>query len=477
MTAEEALEVIQRVLDKESLNKIQDIVFRECWERRSYQEIATSYGYEVGYIRDVGYKLWNLLSNKFGNKINKNKLHLVLKQHDIMMCKAEQTSSTSIDEWQRAQKIVPNLLTVQRNQDNQRQDWGDAVDVSSFYGRAVELTTLKQWIIHDRCRLIALLGMVGIGKTTLAMSIAEQLQDEFEYVFWRSLRNALPIEDFLTDIILFLFERQELDIPKTLEDQMSYLIKFLRQHRCLLVLDNIESIFCSNELAGRYRSGYELYGQLLRRLGDEHHQSCVILTSREKPVGFKAKEGKTLPVRSLYLSNLQLEAAQEILKVKGLVDTEDEIRKLVEYCAGNPLALKISATTIQDLFDGNINRFLEQGTVVFGDIWEVLDRQFNRLSTLEKQIMCLLASDRKQLTLAELQEYIVPIVPYRNLLEALESLQQRSVIKRNLTSFTQHPMITDYINEQQLFKAKTGAGDEIAEIVEYNMQLLQGREE
>ena len=77
---------------------------------------------------------------------------------------------------------------------------------------------------------------------------------------------------------------------------MSYLIKFLRQHRCLLVLDNIESIFCSNELAGHYRSDYELYGQLLRRLGDELPQSCVILTSQEKPVSFKAKEGKTLPV-------------------------------------------------------------------------------------------------------------------------------------------------------------------------------------
>lgn len=39
-----------------------------------------------------------------------------------------------------------------------RIDWGEAPDVSSFYGRAAELATLEQWIVSDRCRLVALLG-------------------------------------------------------------------------------------------------------------------------------------------------------------------------------------------------------------------------------------------------------------------------------------------------------------------------------
>jgi len=44
-------------------------------------------------------------------------------------------------------------------------DWGKAPDVTVFYGRNEELTTLEQWIVSDRCRVVALLGMGEIGKT------------------------------------------------------------------------------------------------------------------------------------------------------------------------------------------------------------------------------------------------------------------------------------------------------------------------
>lgn len=343
-----------------------------------------------------------------------------------------------------------------------QQDWGEAIDVSLFYGRDRELQQLQQWIVGDRCRLITLIGMGGIGKTTLSVKLAERVQDEFEYVIWRSLRNALSIEDLLTDLLKVLSPQQS-EIPASLDGRIASLIEVLRRSRCLLVLDNVESILGSEPRAGDYRSGYESYGQLLRSIGQTRHQSCLLLTSREKVRELSTQEGANLPVRSLRVAGLEQSAGQEIIQEKGFSVSTDEGQALVEHYAGNPLALKIVATTIQELFAGNAAQFLEQGTIVFGDISDLLDQQFERLSDLEKQIMFWLAIQREWTTLAELQQDIVPAAAPRSLMEALESLQLRSLIEKADTvqgqpkrvSFTQQPVVMEYVTSRLIEQVYT----------------------
>ena len=343
-------------------------------------------------------------------------------------------------------------------------DWGEAIDVGVFYGREAELAILKQWLLGDKCRLVALLGMGGIGKTALSIKFAQQFGDEFDYIIWRSLREAPPIEKVLDDFIQILGDRQVKNIPESVGDKITLLVEFLRQFRCLLVLDNVESILAEKIQAGQYQRGYEDYGNLFRRIGGSFHQSCLLFTSREKPQEIAISEGGSLPVRSLQLTGLQ-SAALKILQDKGVTGTPDRLLELVQLYGGSPLALKIIATSIVQLFAGNVSEFLAQGTTIFNGIGKLLETQIDRLSEFDRTIVFWLAIEREPMTIAQLREDILPEPSLSRLLESLENLKHRSLVETVDGGFTLQNVVMEYILDRLV-------EDAIAEIHTHQFDVL-----
>ncbi|MFM2061135.1 MAG: hypothetical protein RLZZ507_805 [Cyanobacteriota bacterium] len=80
MTVEEAIAIVEQLLKRGHLTKVQEIVFRQSWIGQTYLDISVEYDYDLGYIKDVGSELWRSLSQVLGEKVTKNNLQGVLTQ-------------------------------------------------------------------------------------------------------------------------------------------------------------------------------------------------------------------------------------------------------------------------------------------------------------------------------------------------------------------------------------------------------------
>ncbi len=350
-----------------------------------------------------------------------------------------------------------------------RVDWGEALMVSTFYGRKQEQDLLIQWVTQERCRIVSLLGMGGIGKSALAVSTMHRLVPgtrrglgavpcanplslracdcPFEVVIFRSLRDAPSCEALLDDCLQVLSPQPLGTVPVSLEQRINLLEEYLCQTRTLLVLDNLECLLQEEDTRGHFRPGFEGYGQLLHRIAEVPHQSCLLLTSREKPAELRPLEGRYSPVRSLRLVGLDAAACRDLLEEKELVGIEAEQAQLIEIYGGNPLALKIVTATIVDLFGGEIGTFLAGDTMIFGSLTDLLTEQFARLSAQEQSVLCWLAIVREPVTIDELQAVLVTPVPRVQVLEAVDSGYRRSLVERGkrLGSFTLQSVVLEYV--------------------------------
>lgn len=441
METEAALEFVRaEVLAKtgKPLSDIEAVVLEGAWNGKTYEEMAVSSGYAVNSLKnDAGPRFWKTLSlHVFGEKVSKANLRAVLDR---------QTA-------QRGVAISPNVsqhpsaIAPMRSRTTPRIDWGEAPNLGVFYGRIAELEALQFQIMAQKSQLIAVLGLRGIGKTTLSVKLVETLQtqsDQFEQVIWRSLFHDPPpaLHDLLADLLKSLSGQAKLNLPATTDERLSLLVEQLQKHRCLVILDSFKSLMQAHLLAGQYKRGYEEYGELLKRIGMEHHQSCLVLTSQDCPQEVVELEAQQFPVKTLAINGLALQDAKQILLAKGLSD-ETYWETLIDIFQSNPLALQLVSAKIQRSFGGQVSSFLKQKTITTRHIVDLIDQQFQSLSTLEKEITYWLAVSPFPLSFADLRNHIP--ISGAVLLDALESLLQRSLIQGE-AEFTLEPIVRQYV--------------------------------
>lgn len=440
---------------REHLTSLQKEVLKGTLNGKKYPQIADDCKRHPDHIKQVGTKLWKLLSDILGKNIKKSNARSILEKfhfshisntgddcvninsNHINICGENKQSPTPKN------KSSPTL--IDQNQDNTNPenyyDLSEAPDLYPLCDRHSEVTTLKQLILQNHSRIITILGLTGIGKSTLTVELIAQIKNKFDYIIWRNIDNYSSCESLQINILKFLSQtdftsqkKEKISKSQTINNQ---LIDYLRKYRCLLIFDNLQEIFASGKLAGTYLQEHENYGKFFQQIATLSHQSCLLLLSQEKPKIISTNNHcHTLKIDGLGKS------AVAILKDINLTDEEQSL-ELINLYSGNPLWLNIIADAVEDLFNGNIAQILSCPSIYLGDLEPILDKYFQRLSELEKQVILWIASQETAVDIYNTSPDF-PLL-HSDLWKGIQSLKRRCLVTKQDNLFALLAVLKQYI--------------------------------
>ncbi len=375
------------------LNDLERSIIEGVCQGKRYSQIATDNYCEQSHVNDVAADLWKALSSAVGEQVKKANFRSTIQRY--------QSENSALFLRQVSFNVCPQI-TLNNNQyhshqqvdrTNTPQYLKTIPDIVPIYDRTQELDSLKNWILTEQCRSIVIYGTSGIGKTALARQLAEDIKDEFDEIVWQSLGCLRSVVEFIDRNLIASINIEALpEPPLDLEARLSLLLEHFRQHRCLIVLDDLDRLFSSGELAGNYAEEYREYRELLRRIWETNHQSCLLLLSREEPSELDVAVGNNSSIHSLPLGGLGA-GGREIFRAKGLSD-EDRWDYAIEYLGGNPAYLESVSIAIKKLLGGKVNEFCKYEELFLTEyIKLLLNYQFGRLSAAEREVIRLLASE------------------------------------------------------------------------------------
>jgi len=457
------------------LDDLQEAVLKGTLQRETYKHIAKDFDCSESNVRKAGSELWQILSEELGQDVSKSNLQSTMGRFIYSNVSNFEKEVGAVGSFEKdvvaigsfnicgeARNLpnIPNSHPPNQETSNTKKtetlhhDLSEMPMLGDFLDRAPSLETLKTWILQENSHLVTITGMSGIGKTTIATQLVQQIKNEFDYVIWRNLETPPTLPQLQTDLINFFSQPNKIDLSPQ-NNQQSQLIKHLQKHHCLIILDNIHSLFSHGQLAGQYQPAYQDYRTFFKQIKDLSHQSCLLLIGWELPREVAQVPHKNTPIHNLTLKGLDSQSAIAFLRQQGLDigDDSDTLINLINPIKRdrvNPFWLKSIATLVTEL-EVSLTDLLQNDTVLLpSDVKDILRQQYDRVSDAEKQILSILhrqdsctTKENQPVKLATLMEQ----QPNLNLelVNVLQSLQRRGFVEKIDKGFWLSPLIKQYL--------------------------------
>jgi SpoVK/Ycf46/Vps4 family AAA+-type ATPase len=196
------------------LSRIEREILDVSWENRTYQDIKSC---QEQTAKNKARSLWADLSKLLNTKVNKANVREVLETLNVLGMGSRSSDPT-------------NLHT----------------EILGSNGRLKELLQLQQWIEVNRHKLIFIYGMKGIGKSYLAQEIVRILSANLDYLVYIPLEKPTQLINILSIIIRRIGGGRSSKLSGDLSTAIDKTIGYLQTSRCLLILDNADTIFGNN---------------------------------------------------------------------------------------------------------------------------------------------------------------------------------------------------------------------------------------
>ncbi|MEZ2235978.1 NB-ARC domain-containing protein [Microcoleus sp.] len=305
---------------------------------------------------------------------------------------------------------------------------------------------------------ISIVGLPGIGKTTLISQLIRQLHTEktpFTCAAWQSLESATgkaPPCDRTIDSLLFTLSNGEITATTNAQNdcgkKTENLLKILRDKPCLLVFDRADTLLKAGEAkaAGYFAEDCAEYAWLFKQLLETEHQSKIIFTSRES-----LAELPPTVTREIQLNGLDRDAAISLLQSFNLTANPEELAEMGDRYSGHPKALQLVATLIRDdtEFQGNVGNFLHQRDwLLIRDIERLIDEMIARLGDGEQTCLSRISvyqTSEYPLSFAGISAQMPEVSKYELKENIILALKRRQLLyyDRHLKSYQLHPLVRE----------------------------------